>query len=62
MAGVGIYSEEVTDQDQTLDDSEIYFAIVGPLILLKILPYRETAYRYFVYNEKNHQWLLPAQW
>lgn len=52
--GIGIYSEEVTDQDQTLDDSEIYYAIVGPLILLKILPYRENDYRYYVYNEKNH--------
>ena len=51
--GVGIYSEDVEDLDQTLDDSEIYFAIVGPLILLKILPYRESAYRYFVFNEKN---------
>ncbi len=51
--GVGVFSEEVEDEDQTLDDSEIYYAIVGPLILLKILPYRESAYRYFVYNEKN---------
>ncbi len=53
--GEGIYSEEVSDKDQTLDDSEIYFAIVGSLILLKILPYRETHFRYFVYNQKNHR-------
>ena len=52
--GIGIYSEEVEDEDQTLDDSEIYFSIVGPLILLKILPYREQDYRYYVFNEKNH--------
>jgi len=51
--GVGVYSEEVMDKDQTLDDSEIYYAIVGPLILLKILPYREPDYRYFVFNQKN---------
>ncbi len=51
--GVGIYSEEVLDEDQTLDDSEILYACVGPLILLKMLPYREKDYRYFVYNEKN---------
>ena len=51
--GIGVYSEEVDDQDQTLDDAEIYYAIVGPLILLKMLPYREKDYRYFVYNEKN---------
>ncbi len=51
--GKGVYSEEVTDKDQTLDDSEIHYALVGPLILLKMLPYRETNYRYFVYNEKN---------
>ncbi|MGJ8657664.1 MAG: DNA repair ATPase [Akkermansiaceae bacterium] len=52
--GVGVYSEEVEDKDQSLDDSEIYFAVVGPLILLKILPYREANYRYFVFNEKTH--------
>ncbi|PQJ28610.1 DNA repair ATPase [Rubritalea profundi] len=51
--GKGIYAEEVVDQDQTLDDAEISYAIVGPLIILKILPYREKNYRYLVFNEKN---------
>ncbi|BDS06455.1 hypothetical protein NT6N_14950 [Oceaniferula spumae] len=51
-SGHGIYQEDVTDRDQTLDDAEIFYAIVGPLILLKILPYREEFYRYLVYNEK----------
>lgn len=51
--GEGVYSEEVLDQDQTLDDSEIYYASVGPLIMLKIRPYREDDFRYFVFNEKN---------
>lgn len=51
-SGQGIYSEPVNDLDQTLDDAEIHFAIVGHLVLLKILPYRETQYRYLVFNEK----------
>ena len=51
-SGEGLYSEDVTDQDQTLDDAEIHYAIVGSLILLKILPYQEKDYRYLVYNEK----------
>jgi len=50
--GRGIYSEDVDDEDQTLDDAEILYAVVGPLILLKVLPYREEHYRYLVYNEK----------
>lgn len=50
--GEGIYSEPVTDLDQTLDDAEIFYATVGPLILMKILPYREELHRYLVYNEK----------
>ncbi len=54
-SGEGIYSEPVDDADQTLDDAEILYAEVGPLILLKILPYREEQRRYFVYNEKTHQ-------
>ncbi|MFD2718192.1 DNA repair ATPase [Hymenobacter monticola] len=50
--GRGIYAEPVADKDQTLDDSEIYYAIVGNLILLKIRPYQEPDYRYFIYNSK----------
>src|SRR6476661_2237071 len=50
--GRGIYSEPVADKDQTLDDSEIYYAIVGNIILLKIRPYQEQEYRYFIYNAK----------
>lgn len=50
--GEGIYSEPVTDVDQTLDDAEVFYATVGPLILLKVLPYREELHRYLVYNEK----------
>lgn len=51
-SGEGIYSEPVDQKDQTLDDAEIYFAIVGNLILLKIRPYQETAFRYLIFNEK----------
>ncbi len=51
-SGEGIYSELVDDKEQTLDDAEILYASVGPMILLKIRPYRETAYRYLIYNEK----------
>lgn len=50
--GNGIYSEPVDDRDQTLDDAEIFYAIVGNLILLRIKPFREQAYRYLVFNEK----------
>ncbi|MGC6466636.1 MAG: DNA repair ATPase [Akkermansiaceae bacterium] len=51
-SGAGVYSEPVTELDQTLDDAEILYATVGPLILLKILPYREELHRYLVFNEK----------
>ena len=51
-SGEGIYSEPVDDPDQTLDDAEIHYALVGNIILLKVRPYQETAFRYFVYNDK----------
>jgi len=51
-SGEGLYSEDVENEDQTLDDAEIYYAIVGNIILLRIRPYQEKAYRYIVYNEK----------
>lgn len=50
--GEGIYSEPVDDPDQILDDAEIFYALIGSLILLKIRPYKETKFRYFIYNEK----------
>ncbi len=49
--GKGIYSEDVVHKDQTLDDGEIYYTIIGNVILLKIRPYQEE-FRYFVYNSK----------
>lgn len=51
-SGKGIYNEPVEDADQTLDDAQIHFAIVGNLIVLKVLPYQEEDYRYIVFNEK----------
>jgi len=51
-SGQGIYSEPVEDKDQTLDDSEIYYAVIGNIILLKIRPYRENNYRSLVFNAK----------
>lgn len=53
--GEGIYSEPVANPDQTLDDAEIFYAIVGNLILLKIRPYQESRYRYLIYSEKTQQ-------
>ncbi|HEX2061651.1 MAG TPA: DNA repair ATPase, partial [Thermoanaerobaculia bacterium] len=50
--GRGIYSEPVDDPDQSLDDAQIHYAIVGSLILLKILPYKEKVWRYFVFNRR----------
>lgn len=48
--GQGIYREPVEDKHQSLGDAECYWAKVGNLILIKILPYREDKWRYFVFN------------
>lgn len=53
-SGQGIYAEPVDDPDQTLDDAEIHYAIVGNLVLLKIRPYQEQKTRYLVFNAKNN--------
>jgi MoxR-like ATPase len=50
--GRGIFSEPVDDPDQSLDDAQIHYAIVGNAILLKILPYREKNWRYYVFNRR----------
>lgn len=51
-SGRGIYHEAVDDVDQTLDDAEIYYALIGNLVILKIRPYKEPDFRYILFNEK----------
>ena len=48
--GQGIHAEPVEDATQSLDDATFDFARLGTLILLKVLPYREQAWRGFIYN------------
>lgn len=49
--GLGIYQESVEDLTQSIDDAEFWYAELGSLILLKILPYREQQWRYLVFNK-----------
>ena len=48
--GAGVYSEPVEDDTQSIDDASIFYSAVGNLILLKVLPYREEQWRYFIFN------------
>ncbi len=54
-SGEGIYTEPVDNKDQTLDDAEVYYASLGNLILIRVRPFQEQKFRYFVYNEKLKQ-------
>ncbi len=51
-SGKGIYHEKVENADQRLEDAEIYYAIVGNIIILKIKPYQEKDFRYILFNDK----------
>ena len=48
--GLGIYSEPVDEPNQSLDDAEVSYAIVGALVLLALKPYKENTTRYLVFN------------
>jgi len=48
--GEGIYSEPVDEPLQSPADAEIAYARVGALVLLRVLPYKEAAHRYLVFN------------
>ncbi len=50
-SGLGIYSEEVNEQTQSIDDADFQYAELGSLILLKIRPYREEQWRHLVFNK-----------
>ncbi|WP_017556301.1 DNA repair ATPase [Nocardiopsis baichengensis] len=53
--GEGIYSEPVDEPLQSLADAEVRYAEVGPLILLRILPYNEADHRYLVFNTRTKE-------
>jgi len=53
--GKGIYSEPVDDSYQTLDDAVFQYHEVGPLILLRIRPYREEKWRHLVYCSRTQE-------
>ncbi|WP_433327822.1 DNA repair ATPase [Spirillospora sp. CA-294931] len=50
--GHGIYSEPVDEPLQSLADADVAYARVGALILLRVRPYNETAWRYLVFNTR----------
>lgn len=51
-SGAGIYAEAVDNPDQTLDDAEIHYAVLGNLVLMKVRPYQEQKTRFLIYNAK----------
>ncbi|THV42993.1 DNA repair ATPase [Glycomyces buryatensis] len=51
-SGEGIFSEPVAEPLQSLADADIAYARVGPLIVLRILPYKETQTRHLIYNTR----------
>ena len=53
--GEGIYAEPVDEPLQSLADAEVAYARIGPLILLRILPYKENRHRYLVFNTRTRQ-------
>ncbi|MFB4276361.1 DNA repair ATPase [Nonomuraea sp. MTCD27] len=50
--GAGIYSEPVAEPLQSLADADVEYARVGPLILMRIRPYKETDRRHLVFNTR----------
>ncbi|MEU4244899.1 DNA repair ATPase [Actinoplanes sp. NPDC026619] len=50
--GEGIFREPVDEPLQSLADASIAYARIGPLILIKVLPYKEVTHRYLVFNTR----------
>ncbi|MFE0737299.1 DNA repair ATPase [Streptomyces sp. NPDC058855] len=46
----GVYAEPVDEPLQALADAEVAHAVVGPLVLVRVLPYREETVRHLVFN------------
>ncbi|MEV8516247.1 DNA repair ATPase [Dactylosporangium sp. NPDC051484] len=50
--GEGVYCEPVDEPLQSLADADVSYARVGPLVLLRIRPYKETVFRFLVFNTR----------
>ncbi|MFC4532305.1 DNA repair ATPase [Sphaerisporangium dianthi] len=50
--GEGIYREPVDEPLQSLADADVQHARVGPLILLRVRPYKEERWRHLVYDTR----------
>ncbi|WEV26387.1 DNA repair ATPase [Streptomyces sp. 71268] len=48
--GDGVYREPVDEPLQSLADADVAYARVGPLVLLRIRPYKEEGWRYLVFH------------
>ncbi|WP_435058560.1 DNA repair ATPase [Streptomyces sp. bgisy060] len=48
--GDGIHGEPVDEPLQSLADAEVAHAAVGPLLLLRVRPYKESTHRHLVFN------------
>ncbi|MFB7913563.1 DNA repair ATPase [Streptomyces sp. NPDC056061] len=46
----GIYEEPVAEPLQSLADAEVEYAVIGPLVLLRVRPYNEENRRHLVFN------------
>ncbi|MEM1177363.1 MAG: DNA repair ATPase [Acidobacteriota bacterium] len=53
--GLGIYREDVDEPHQSLADAKIFYAELGPLILMRILPYNEQTWRHLVFNTRTQK-------
>ncbi|MEV6866989.1 DNA repair ATPase [Streptosporangium subroseum] len=51
-SGEGVYREPVAEPLQSLADADVHHARIGPLILLRIRPYKEAGWRHLVFNTR----------
>ncbi|MCP1315167.1 DNA repair ATPase, partial [Halomonas sp. 707D7] len=49
-SGEGIFADPVASDSQSLDDATFEYADLGTLLLVRILPFNETEWRYYLFN------------
>ena len=54
-SGAGIYTEPLDDPNQVLDDAQFVYATLGSLIVLRVLPFRETQWRTIVFDRRHRR-------
>jgi hypothetical protein len=54
-AGRIVFREPVDDHNQVISDAQFQYAVLGDIVIVRVLPFRETVWRHVVFNARTQK-------